>query len=113
VVTKKKSEGYEIIIIDNGKYQLAMVTLSGWERAEVVHAKGLHPESNESAVINCSSDTKSAQSNVYATLMLWKKSGEKWKNEELVPVKTLSKANDVITVQFKNGKKITLDFNAN
>jgi hypothetical protein len=70
VVAKKKAEGYEVTIIDNGKYQLAMIPLLGWEKTEVVNAKGLHPESNESAVINCTNDSKSAQSNFYATLML-------------------------------------------
>lgn len=113
VVTKKKAEGYEVTIIDNGKYQLAMIPLLGWEKTEVVNAKGLHPESNESAVINCTNDSKSAQSNFYATLMLWKKSGEKWSKKELVPVKTLSQTNDIMTIQFQNGTKKIVDFNRN
>lgn len=111
VVTKKKVDAYDVTIIDNGKYQLAMIPLLGWEKTEVVNAKGLHPESNESAVINCTGDSKSAHSNVYATLMLWKKSGEKWSKKELVPVKTLSQTNDIITIQFQNGTKKIVDFN--
>ncbi|PXY46441.1 DUF2264 domain-containing protein [Flavobacterium hydrophilum] len=113
VVTKKKLVGYDVTIIDNGKYQLAMIPLLGWEKTEVVNAKELHPESSESAVINCTSDSKSTQPNVYATLMLWKKSGEKWSKKELVPVKTLSQNNDIITIQFQNGTRKIVDFSKN
>ena len=110
VTTKRNVEGYEITIIDNGKYQLAMVPVLGWEKSEVVKAKGLHPESSESTVINVTSDSKSEKSNIYATLMLWKKSGEKWTKNELVPIKILDKTESVITIQFNNGTKKVIDF---
>ena len=111
VTTKRKVEGYDVTIIDNGKYQLAMIPVLGWEKSEVVKAKGLHPESNESTVINITSDSKSEKSNIYATLMLWKKSGEKWAKNELVPIKILDKTERVITIQFNNGTKKVIDFN--
>ncbi|KQW99198.1 DUF2264 domain-containing protein [Flavobacterium sp. Root420] len=111
ITTKRNVEGYEVTIIDNGKYQLAMIPLLGWGKSEVVKAKGLHPESNESTVINVTSDSKSEKSNIYATLMLWKKSGEKWTKNELVPIKILDKTERVITIQFNNGTKKVLDFN--
>ena len=111
VTTKKYAEGYEVTIIDNGKYQLAMVPVLGWDKSEVLKADGLHPESNESSVINIISDSK--KSKIYATLMLWKKSGEKWKNKELVPVKILVQANGSVNLEFENGIKKVIDFNKN
>ena len=109
VTTKKNVEGCEVTIIDNGKYQLALVTVLGWDKTEIVQAKGLNPESNESTVINSISDSK--KSNIYVTLMLWKKSGEKWKNKELVPVKILKQENGSVNLQFDNGIKKVIDFN--
>ena len=111
VTTKKNIEGFEVMIIDNGKYQLAMVPVLGWDKTEVVKAKGLHPESNESSVINIISDSK--KSTIYATLMLWKKSGEKWKNKELVPVKILEQKDGSVNLEFDNGIKKIIDFNKN
>lgn len=113
ITTKKTVEGKEVTIIDNGKYQLAMVPLLGWSASEIVNAKGLHPESNESTVINVTANSDSNKSTVYATLMLWKKSGEKWNNKELVPIKVLEQRNGTIIVDFKNGKKTIIDYNKN
>jgi len=111
VTIKKNVEGFEVTIIDNGKYQLAMVSILGWGKTEVIAAKGLHPESNESSVINSTSDSKKI--NIYATLMLWKKSGEKWKNKELVPVKISEQTNGAVNLEFDNGIKKIIDFNKN
>ena len=111
VTTKKNVEGFEVTIIDNGKYQLAMVPILGWGKTEVIAAKGLHPESDESSVINSTSDSK--KTNIYATLMLWKKSGEKWKNKELVPVKISEQTNGAVNLEFDNGIKKIIDFNKN
>ena len=111
VTTKKNIEGFDVTIIDNGKYQLAMVPVLGWDKTEVVKAKGLHPESNESTVINMTSDSK--KPTIYAVLMLWKKSGEKWKNKELVPVKILKQKNGAVNLEFDNGIKKVIDFNKN
>ena len=110
VASKKNIDGFDVTIIDNGKYQLAMIPLLGWDTAEVVTAKGLHPESNESSVINVANDCKSKKSNLYATLMLWKKSGEKWHKNELLPVKVLEKKNGAVVVEFTNGNKKVIDF---
>ena len=104
--TIRKVKNHEVTIIDNGKYQLAMIPLLGWDKSEVVQAKDLHPEANESSVINVVTNfvPKNEQSNVYATLMLWKKSGEKWSSQELVPVKELfySTESKNIKVVFNN-----------
>jgi len=107
--TVRKIKNYEVTIIDNGKYQLAMIPLLGWDKSEVVQAKDLHPEANESSVINLSKNTISQkeESKVYATLMLWKKSAEKWTDKELVPVKKISfsPTENAVNVSFANGEK--------
>ncbi|MEL1252257.1 DUF2264 domain-containing protein [Flavobacterium sp. DGU38] len=110
ISSKKNIAGHEVTIIDNGKYQLAMIPLLGWDKTEVLKAKGLHPESNESSVMNVSSDSKSNKKGIYATLMLWKKSGEKWKKEELVPVKILQQTDGSVTVEFDKGTKKVINF---
>ena len=86
ITSKKKVNGFDVTIIDNGKYQLAMIPILGWQNTEVVKAKGLHPESNESSVIDVTSTSAPKNSNIYATLMLWKQSDKKFTNKELSPV---------------------------
>ena len=112
VTTKTKVKGYEVTIIDNGEYQLAMIPLLGWDKTEVVTAKGLHPESDESSVINLTTNSihKDKGANIYASLMLWKKSGEKWKKKELLPLKGIKKTADGVSIQFNSGKTKIVDF---
>ncbi|MBC3539138.1 DUF2264 domain-containing protein [Rufibacter sediminis] len=109
----KKVKGHQVQIIDNGEYQLAMVTLSGWDGLETVNATGLHPVSKESTVINATDQFRPEQKKeAYATLMLWKKSGEKWTDDELVPVKKIASAADgkTFTVSFRKGAAKTVRF---
>jgi len=88
--TKRNVKGYDVQIIDNGQYQLAMVSIMGWRNIDVKKAHNVHPEADECAVINVSSiENNTEQSKVYVTLMLWKKSGESWSNDELVPIKEI------------------------
>ncbi len=106
VTEKRKVNGCDVTIIDNGKYLLAMIPLLGWQKAEVVRAQGLHPESKESAVIDLTADfIPNKDSGIYATLMLWKKSGEKWKKKELCLVKELKKTKNGVEIQFYDGVK--------
>lgn len=110
IVTSTKSvNGFDVTIIDNGKYQLAMVPILGWEKTEVVKAKGLHPESNESSVIDVRSTSAPKKSNIYATLMLWKQSGKKFTNKELSPVSKIMDLGDgtfSVTIEGEPEKKI-------
>ncbi|MGQ7944703.1 DUF2264 domain-containing protein [Flavobacterium sp. WC2509] len=110
--TKTKVQGYEVTIIDNGKYQLAMIPILGWDKTEVVTAKGLHPVSTESRVIDITANftPQTEKSQIYATLMLWKKSGEKWSSKELVPIKSLQQTNGTVTILFNNGTTKLVDF---
>lgn len=106
-------KGKEVTIIDNGKYQLAMIPLLGWNTTEVVSAKGLHPESEMSKVIDVAAtfNPDNKESNVYATVMLWKKSGETWKKKEMVPVKSLEQKEGVFVIKLNNGTTKLVDFN--
>lgn len=87
--TEREYEEHKATIIDNGKYQLAMVNLRGWDSMEVVNCKGLHPQSEESSVINARATFKANGGTIYACLMLWKKSGEQWTDAELFPIVSL------------------------
>jgi len=108
-------KGHEVRIISNGVYQLAMVTVNGWEKMETVHSKGLHPESLTSEVLNVS-DTYFPGKNhqkTYCTLMLWKKAGESWTDDELVPIHkiSISEKENLVRVTFvdKSKKVFTFD----
>ncbi|WP_348798846.1 DUF2264 domain-containing protein [Flavobacterium adhaerens] len=103
--TTTKVDGYEVTIIDNGKYQLAMIPLLGWEQSEVVTAKGLHTESEESSVIDVTAkyDPENKKNSTYATLMLWKESGKKWSNKELLPIKSIKQTKEGVKVDFSDG----------
>jgi len=109
-VVKRKVKGHEVTIMDNGKYQLAMLPLLGWENTEVVSTEGLHPESKKSKVMNVIS--KNGTSKLYATLMLWKKSGEKWKDAELLPVKHMIPSKDVnsVSIEFEKSQAKIIEF---
>lgn len=115
VSTNRKIKGYDVTIIDNGHYQLAMIPILGWNNTEVVAAKGLHPESNESSVIDVIANftPKNENSTIYATLMLWKKSGEKWSQKELLPIKSIISSKDlsIILVTMHNGEKKKVIYN--
>jgi hypothetical protein len=110
----RKVKGYQVRIISNGVYQLAMVSLEEWKSMEFVHAKGLHPESEISEVINVADNFSAGKTNpkIYSTLMLWKKAGEKWTNDELVPVKKIQydAAKNNATILFSNGEKKVVSF---
>jgi hypothetical protein len=112
--TIKKVKGHQVTIMDNGKYQLAMIPLLGWDKTEVVKAKGLHPVADESALINLSHNFEPQKDNpeIFATLMLWKKAGEKWSNDELIPVKKIdySKTGNIVSITMKNGDKKSVKF---
>jgi hypothetical protein len=110
---KRTVKGYEVQIISNGKYQLAMVSLKGWDEMNTIDTKGLHPQSENSAVINVAANFSPAQNNspvIYATLMLWKKAGENWTDDELVPIKELTIKDNMVRVIFKTGKTRTVEF---
>lgn len=98
---------YQATIIDNGEYQLAMISLHGWSAPAAVNCTGLHPAAEKSTLLMSSATTSSS---LLISLQLWKKSGEAWTDEELVPVSilpTMSDRNSVI-VRFRDGSSKTV-----
>lgn len=109
--TTRKVKGYEVHIIDNGAYQLALVPLSGWRAVEVVEATGLHPAAGKSAVLDAVGTTApTPRPQLYATLLLWKKSGEQWTDAELLPVRNVTAAGNSATVTMTDGSHQTFTF---
>jgi len=112
--TVKRVQNYKVTIIDNGKYQLAMVPVLGWSDMQVINTEGLNPSAKKSSIINVSDhfNTKPNISKVYLTLMLWKKSGEKWKDSELIPINsfTISDSTNKVVVDFNNGDQHIIEF---
>ena len=113
-VRSQKVKNYQATIIDNGEYQLAMVPVLGWSNTEMVSATGLHPVSKNSKVLIVTDDFDPAKkaNQVYATLMLWTKSGEKWSSKELMPIKKISPSanGSTVEIQFVDGSKKTVQF---
>ncbi|WP_345947960.1 DUF2264 domain-containing protein [Mucilaginibacter sp. PAMB04274] len=112
----RRIKGHQVEIIDNGIYQLALVSLSGWDKVEVVNSTGLHPVALKSAVIDVEDKYDPAQhsDNLYATLMLWKKSGEQWLEKELLPVRKMKYTvkKGTVSLSFYSGDKKIVDFNS-
>jgi hypothetical protein len=110
----RKVKGYEVQIIDNGVYQLAMIPVNGWDAMETVATTGLNPASKLSSVINTVDKFTPGKKDreFYATLMLWKKSGEAWTKDELMPIKSLKylSGDTTVTITWKNGNKKLVRF---
>ena len=91
--TTRKVKGHQVQLIDNGTYQLALVPLGGWDQVEAVEATGLHPAAPTSTVLNALGNTApDARPKLYATLLLWKKSGTTFADAELLPVRQVRPA---------------------
>ncbi|MFD1871070.1 DUF2264 domain-containing protein [Hymenobacter bucti] len=91
--TTRQVKGHAVQLIDNGTYQLALVSLSGWNQVEAVEASGLHPTAKTSTVLNALGSTApAARPKLYATLLLWKKSGTTFADAELLPVRQVRPA---------------------
>jgi hypothetical protein len=92
-ITEKRLnvKGCEVRIIDNGEYQLAIVALNNWAKVDILKTKDLHPESNQSSLLELSDryQPDGLKPKLCATLMLWKKSGAQWSKSELMPVRKI------------------------
>ncbi len=109
-VSKKqtKTNHGNAYIIDNEKYQIAMITLEGFGNMEFVHTSGLHPESKNCTVINATDHLSNEK--IYISLMLWKKGKEAFTKEELSPIKKykINVNRQSIDILFKDGSKKTV-----
>ncbi|MFV8270675.1 hypothetical protein ACNQGP_12190 [Flavobacterium sp. GT2N3] len=113
--TVDKIKGHQVTIIDNGKYQLAVIPLLGWSKTEVVVTNGSNPAAMESVVLNVTDNfiPQKEKATIYATLMLWKKSGEKWTEQELLPVNKIkySEKSNEVSITMYNGEKRIVKYN--
>lgn len=107
-------KGCKVRIIDNGEYQLALVALNNWGDLETKSTTGLHPVSPGSKVLEVGARLAPSvkEPKLCATLMLWKKSGRKWKASELIPVRKLAYQADKkkIDILLGDGSKKTVQF---
>lgn len=99
---KKKVKGKDVVIIDNGRYQLAMISYAGWDKIYDVDTKDVHPQSEYSRVVNVSGKLDAGKERTYITLMLWKQSGQKWKDNELVPIDKIIGNAESLKIFFKS-----------
>lgn len=110
----RKVKGYEVQLISNGVYQLAMVSIKGWKLMETLSSQGLHPESSQSTVINVADqfEPSAKEPKLYVTLMLWKKAGETWTDDELVPISKIKGLENGQKIELKmvSGEKKTISF---
>jgi hypothetical protein len=102
-------KGHEVQTIDNGTYQLAMVSLSGWDKLETLDTNGLNPVKPASTLLNASA-SRAAGPTVYATLLLWKKSGTPWTDAELLPVRQLTSTAAGTTILMTDGSRKQVTF---
>lgn len=110
VTEKKNAKVPTATIITNGSHSLAMIPLAGWDKTMVTRTQGLHPVSNDCALIQCEKNVE--KENVMVTLMLWKKGNKDFTKKELSPVKDVKIAadNTSVTVTFANGTSKTVVF---
>ncbi len=111
--TERALGGLRATIIDNGEYQLALVPLAGWSGVELKTAQGMHPQADESAVINVQHryEPSAEAARVFATLLLWKRSGEEWTDAELFPVATVApQADGTVRVEWRQGEATVVRF---
>ncbi|WP_134087705.1 hypothetical protein [Olivibacter sp. XZL3] len=100
--------------MDNGVYQLTLIPLTGWQNIEVVTTEGLHPEAKTSMVLNAKAHHEASEGpKWYITLMLWKKSGERWTEEELDPIKDIRywDHGKGLTLRLNDGQEKNISFN--
>jgi hypothetical protein len=109
--TTRRVKGHEVHLLDNGTYQLALVSLSGFDQVEAVDATGLHPAAKASTVLNALGTTAPAtQPKLYATLLLWKKAGIPFTDAELLPVQQVLPTVGGATVVLANGGRKELKY---
>ncbi len=104
-------KGNNVRIIDNGKYQLAFVTIKNWSQMEFVDAKGLNPEADKSTLVNSKLELKKAESKMMISLMLWKKSGAKFTKSELFPLDDIKIMNNQVKIKLSDSNLKFVTFN--
>ena len=97
IAVEQSSELSENAIISNGKHKLATIPLYGWDNTSVRFTTGLHPESEECALIM--NEKAVTGEHIMVTLHLWKKGNKPFTKKELNPVKDVKVADDLSSVE--------------
>ena len=84
-------------IIGNGDYKLATVPLYGWDNTSTYMTEGLHPMSDECALII--SEKAVSGEHIVVTLHLWKKGDKPFSKKELAPITKVTVADDLGSVE--------------
>jgi Uncharacterized protein conserved in bacteria (DUF2264) len=107
---QQKVDGKRAYILNNGEYQLAMISLDGWEATVFTDAKGLHPVSAGCSLINVKDQLSGER--IYITLQLWKKGKKRFSKNELSPVQRVNISPDKTSVEilFRDGTSKTVKF---
>lgn len=106
----RRVQGHEVQLIDNGTYQLAMVSLNDWAKLETLDTNGLNPVKPASTLLNAVATLPAGQPTLLATLLLWKKSGTQWTDAELLPVRQLTPTATGATVLLADGTRKVVKF---
>ncbi len=75
VATESKVKGKKAITIDNGQFALTTILTDGWDGIEVVRCHNLHPEADNSAVVNLTTTVNGQK--VLKSQLIMKKSKRK------------------------------------
>lgn len=106
----RRVQGHAVQLLDNGTYQLAMVSLNDWGQLETLDTQGLNPVRPASTLLNAAATLPAGQPTLLATLLLWKKSGAKWTDAELSPVRQLTPTATGATVLLADGTRKEVKF---
>ena len=111
--TDRKVNKQNVPVLSNGKYELVMIPLAGWNnKINTVYPEGVHPVSKKCALSMITD--RLAGSKIYVTLQLWKKKiGEKgFTKKELNPVKSVEVSDDKkhVTIRLATGETKKISF---
>lgn len=98
--------GNEVYIIDNGIYQLAMAVAGGFSGMEFTATTGLNPESDKSTIITAFTPVEAGKEHALISVMLWRKSGERFKASDFRAFNQFVKSQDPFGLLQKNNLKL-------
>ena len=111
--TDRKVNKQNVPVLSNGKYELVMIPLAGWNnKINTVYPEGVHPVSKKCALSMITDRLDGSK--IYVTLQLWKKKiGEKgFTKKELNPVKSVEASDDKkhVTIRLATGETKKISF---
>ena len=111
--TDRKVNKQNVPVLSNGKYELVMIPLAGWNnKINTVYPEGVHPVSKKCALSMITDRLDGSK--IYVTLQLWKKKiGEKgFTKKELNPVKSVEVSDDKkhVTIRLATGETKKISF---